>query len=254
MLIILSTWGSGPLHAGIHSPPDQRQVPPRDQRKVPPSGPEAGTPQDQRQVPPRTRGRNPRDQRQEPPGSEAGTPQDQRQVPPGPEAGTPGIRGRNPRDQRQEPPRTRGRYPPGPEAGTPGIRGRNPRDQRQVPPRTRGRYPPGPEAGTPQEQTASLQSTVNTRRYGQQAGGMHPTGMQSYVRVQFTRDEFCEKNPKIFPLIYIKLLENQSEHDTTFDELRCISEWNNFQTSLSHFIVFGVNGPSQLPALESLLN
>ena len=45
---------------------------------------------------------------------------------------------------------------PGPEAGTP------PRDQRRAP-------PPG----------ADLPGAVHAGRYGQQAGGMHPTGMQS---------------------------------------------------------------------------
>ena len=52
-----------------------------------------------------------------------------------------------PQDQRQPP------LPPGP--GTP--------------PGTRGRHPPGPD--TP--------SAVHAGRYGQQAGGTHPTGMQS---------------------------------------------------------------------------
>ena len=46
---------------------------------------------------------------------------------------------------------------PGPEAGTP---------------------PPAPEAGTPLDQTPPP-SAVHAGRYGQQAGGTHPTGMQS---------------------------------------------------------------------------
>ena len=64
--------------------------------------------------------------------------------PPGPEADSPG---------------TRGRHPAGPEAGT-----IPPRYQRQAPPRTRGRHPSGP---------------VCAGKYGQQAGGTHPTGMYS---------------------------------------------------------------------------
>ena len=55
-----------------------------------------------------------------------------------------------PRDQRQAPPRTRGRQPP--------------QDQRQAPPGTRGGHTPG---------------AVHAGRYGQQGGGMHPTGMHS---------------------------------------------------------------------------
>ena len=54
-----------------------------------------------------------------------------------------------------------------------------------TPPRTRGSHPSprdqapplGPEAGTPQDQTPP--SAVHAGRYGQQAGGTHPTGMQS---------------------------------------------------------------------------
>ena len=42
-------------------------------------------------------------------------------------------------------------------------------------PQTRGRYPP--RAETPLEQTPP--GVVHAGRYGQQAGGMHPTGMQS---------------------------------------------------------------------------
>ena len=81
-----------------------------------------------------------------PPGPEADTPWDQRQTPPG-------TRGRPPWDQRQAPPGTRGRHHPPPT-----------RYQRQAPPRTRGRHPPGP---------------VRAGKYGQQAGGTHPTGMYS---------------------------------------------------------------------------
>ena len=64
-----------------------------------------------------------------------------------------------------------GRYPPGP--GTPpGTRYTPPPDQVH-PPRTR--YPPG--RYTPSE-------AVHAGRYGQQAGGTHPTGMQSCICYQ----------------------------------------------------------------------
>ena len=158
--VILSTGGgSAPLHAGIHLPPGTRgrHPPPQDQRQVPllgadtPLGPEVGTPSPGRRPPPRTRGRYP-------PGAD--TPQDQRQVPLGPEAGTPSPPG-------ADTSRTRGRYPsplgadPGPEAGiSPGA---------DTPSPTRGRYPP--------EQTPPR--AVHAGRHGQQAGGAHPTGMQS---------------------------------------------------------------------------
>ena len=51
-----------------------------------------------------------------------------------------------------------------------------PRDQRQAPPTPVGAdpIPPGPEAGTPHPPGA-----VHDGRYGQQAGGTHPNGMQS---------------------------------------------------------------------------
>ena len=46
------------------------------------------------------------------------------------------------------------------------------------PPETGTPPPPGPKAGTlPREQTPP--STVHAGRYVQQAGGTHPTGMQS---------------------------------------------------------------------------
>ena len=59
-----------------------------------------------------------------------------------------------------------GIHPPGPEAGTP------PGPEAGTPP-PRSRHPPGP--GTPPT------SAVLAERYGQQAGGTHPTGMQSCV-------------------------------------------------------------------------
>ena len=47
--------------------------------------------------------------------------------------------------------------------------------------------PPGPEAGTPlgpgTPPDQALPSTVHAGRYGQQAGGTHPTGMQSCWRI-----------------------------------------------------------------------
>ena len=78
-------------------------------------------------------------------------PPDRRQVPPTPGADIP------PWDQRQAP-------PPGPEAGTP------PPEQTTLGADT----PSGPEAGTPP-------GAVHAGRYGQQAGGTHPTGMQSCI-------------------------------------------------------------------------
>ena len=56
-VILFTGGGSAPLHAGIHTPWDQRQAPPQSWH---PPGPEAGTPprvdtpQDQRQAPPST--------------------------------------------------------------------------------------------------------------------------------------------------------------------------------------------------------
>ena len=154
-----STWGG--------TPGDQRQVPPsrytpRTRGRYPPAGtplgPEACTIPSK--YPPGKRGRYP----------------PSRYIPPGPEAGT------SPADA---PPQTRGRYTP--LAGTPpGTRGRYPLagtpppDQRQVPPHTPGRYTPGrytPGRYTPPADTPP--STVPTGRYGQQAGGTHPTWMQS---------------------------------------------------------------------------
>ena len=59
-----------------------------------------------------------------------------------------------------------------------------------------GYTPPGPEAGTPppepgtplntpppSPQDQAPPSAVHVGRYGQQAGGTHPTGMQSYIVV-----------------------------------------------------------------------
>ena len=63
----------------------------------------------------------------------------------------------HPPGTRQAPPRTR-HYPPGPGRHPPGP----------------GRHPPGPSRHPPPEHTG---------RYGQQAGGMHPTGMQSFFPI-----------------------------------------------------------------------
>ena len=62
----------------------------------------------------------------------------------------------------------------------------SPWDQRQAPPGADTppeQTPPlGPEAGTPAEQTppgTDTLSAVHAGRYGEQAGGTHPAGMQS---------------------------------------------------------------------------
>ena len=65
-----------------------------------------------------------------------------------------------------------GYTPPGPEAGTP------PRPGTPPPEQTPGADTP-PGAGTP--------SAVHAGRYGQQAGGTHPTGMQSCFSNIFSR-------------------------------------------------------------------
>ena len=115
----------------------------------------------------------------------------------------PGTRGRSPHcDQRQvPPPRTGCRYPsPGPEAGTPLPHQVHPLDQRQIPPNQvhphlLGRYTPLPHqqvhptslAGIPPSPTGRYTPhTVHAWRYRQEAGGMHPTGMQSCCKVVFT--------------------------------------------------------------------
>ena len=86
--------------------------------------------------------------------------------------------------------------PPGSEAGTPGE---------QTP--SRIRHPSGADpqsrhpliADTPQEQTPSYvpppHGAVHTKRYGQQAGGTHPTGMQSCYHYVFTPvcQSFCSQ-------------------------------------------------------------
>ena len=43
-----------------------------------------------------------------------------------------------------------------------------------------------PQAGTPSPLGAGLPRAVHAGRYGQRAGGMHPTGMQSCQNVNFT--------------------------------------------------------------------
>ena len=59
-----------------------------------------------------------------------------------------------------------------------------------TPPPTRGRPlpPPRPEADTPREQTLPL-STAHAGRYGQQVGGMHPTGMHTYFKIFFNNSQ-----------------------------------------------------------------
>ena len=92
-------------------------------------------------------------------------------IPPGPEAGTPQDQRQAPHPQKQTHPR--GQTPLG--ADTP---------QEQTPPRNRlpgADTPPGNRP--PPEQTPPLPAQI--RRYGQQAGGTHPTGMQSCLDMIF---------------------------------------------------------------------
>ena len=83
-----------------------------------------------------------------------------------------------------------GRHPPGtkpppPDQPSPPGTGRHP-PQDQVPPQTK-QAPPSPlgPGTTPQDQAPSLDQAPpppraeHTGRYGERAGGMHPTGMQS---------------------------------------------------------------------------
>ena len=72
--------------------------------------------------------------------------------------------------------------------------------QEQTPPEAdtpRSRHPPG--ADTPQEQTSGTRhppSAVHAGRYGQQAGGMHATGMQSSFLVcyEMTHSHHCSQS------------------------------------------------------------
>ena len=70
--------------------------------------------------------------------------------------------------------------PLGPEAGIPP-------DKRQAHPHTKDRHPPGPGTPPPHRNQspprADTPSAVHAGRYGQQAGGTHPTGMQSYFKM-----------------------------------------------------------------------
>ena len=67
-------------------------------------------------------------------------------------------------------------HPPGPEADPPWDQRQTPWDQRQAPPSSQV-----PEAGTPPHRTRGRHppGTVRAGKYGQQAGGTHPTGMYS---------------------------------------------------------------------------
>ena len=60
--------------------------------------------------------------------------------------------------------------------------GYHPPRTRKAPPRP-GRHPLGP--GTPPAPGRHPPGAEHTGRYGQPAGGMHPTGMQSCVTVVF---------------------------------------------------------------------
>ena len=59
-----------------------------------------------------------------------------------------------------------------------------------LPSRTR-QAPPGP--GTPRDQAGNPPGAEHTGRYGQWAGGMHPTGMQSCFFLQMILESFLEK-------------------------------------------------------------
>ena len=75
---------------------------------------------------------------------------------------------------RSRPPQSRHPPPPGSRPPRPGT----PREQ--TPPWEQtplGADPPGPGTPSPREQTPP--GTEHAGRYGQRAGGMHPTGMQS---------------------------------------------------------------------------
>ena len=97
--------------------------------------------------------------------------------PPGPEAGTP-------LDQRQSHPTGPGRHPhPLPQDQAPCTR------HPLGPGTSRSRHTPleqtnPPGADTPPKQTHPA-SAVHAGTYGQQAGGMHPTGMQSCLGMIF---------------------------------------------------------------------
>ena len=72
------------------------------------------------------------------------------------------------------------------------------------PARTRGKHPPGPgyppqTRHTPWEQIPL--SAVHAWRYGQQAGGMHPTGMQS-CHIERLRSclRSCKEQVVLFPV------------------------------------------------------
>ena len=103
-------------------------------------------------------GYHPPGTRQAPPGDQAGTPQDQ--------AGTPRP----------------GKHP----------QTRHPLGTRQAPPGL-GRHPPGP-APPPDQPPPGAE---HTGRYGQRAGGMHPTGMQSCSHICL--DNICACFRGVFP-------------------------------------------------------
>ena len=165
-------------------PPQTRQVHPPGTRQVPPWT---------RQAPPWTR--------QVPPWDQAGTPPlgPGRYIPPGP--------GRHP-------PRP-GRYtPPGPGRYTPLGTGRyTPRDQAGTPPRDQVGTPPGPGRYTPLDQAGTPHpppglGRYSPPRYGQRAGGTHPTGMQSCtIKVKVTNKKCDISYQFLFTCRYLHFIE-----------------------------------------------
>ena len=68
--------------------------------------------------------------------------------------------------------------PPEPEAG--------------IPPEPEAGIPPEPEAGTPLGAYTPTPTAVHAGTYGQQAGGTHPTGMQScLIKILFYQTRTC---------------------------------------------------------------
>ena len=128
-----------------------------------------------------------------------------------------------------------------PRAGTPPWEGP---PQAGIPP---GRYPPGqvlppagtPWAGTPPRQVTlkvhrefrpgryfPLPSAVHAGRYGQQAGGTHPTGMQSCFQIRLQLVRFIASLQQFFVFFcsisfHVPLFVNQI-HTYWFKKQECI--------------------------------
>ena len=92
-------------------------------------------------------------------------------------------------------------HTPRPEADTPPDQRQvhPPWDQRQVSPRTRDRYQPPPQGRT------HPRSAVHAGRYRQQAGGTHPTGMQSCTNCYSTLDFSLFSATVIELVVYLNL-------------------------------------------------